>query len=53
MVKRQAPAIAAVTRQQVDDALEKAGFGELLSQQGLRLAQALLPLLPGFINLLK
>jgi hypothetical protein len=51
VLRRQALAIPNVEPEKVDEALEKAGFGDLLSQQGLRLAQALAPLLPGFVNL--
>ncbi len=51
VVRRQAIAIPKVTAKQVDDALKEFGFSDLLTQQGLRLAQALLPLLPGFVNL--
>jgi hypothetical protein len=55
------PATAALRRQAIEnslsagdvaDAMSQAGFGDLASQQALRLAQVLAPLLPGVISIL-
>jgi len=52
-VLRQQALASGIENKTIDELLSKFGFGDLASEQTLRIAQALLPLVPGFINVLK